>query len=204
MNKNLASYLKDLRTGKGITQEEAAQELFVSRQAISSWERGISIPDIGLLTSIAEFYNVDVSTLIYGEMISNRRNTSLNRRIIYFVASILTLVLILSIYTMRQIPDLTEEVTELDDLLIITNIHIESESIDFSVIHEFEYRHIVEFEIYSQVEEAYLDGGELLDFKLSIGTNNYVGDLKPQYIGRAGNSDIYELVYQGVVRRNSK
>ena len=62
----VAENLKTLRTAAGLTQEELAARLSVTRQAVSSWETGRSEPDIDTLLAIAEALDTDVSALIYG------------------------------------------------------------------------------------------------------------------------------------------
>lgn len=61
--------LQELRKGKGLTQEEVAQALFVSRTAISKWESGRGYPNIDSLKAIAKFYAVTIDELLSGEEI---------------------------------------------------------------------------------------------------------------------------------------
>ena len=56
--------LQELRKQKGITQEELAKELFVSRTAISKWESGRGYPNIESLKLIAKFFSVTVDELL--------------------------------------------------------------------------------------------------------------------------------------------
>ncbi len=56
--------LQELRKGKGLTQEELAQSLYVSRTAISKWESGRGYPNIDSLKSIAKFFSVTVDELL--------------------------------------------------------------------------------------------------------------------------------------------
>jgi Predicted transcriptional regulators len=53
-----------LRKGKGLTQEAVATALKVSPQAVSKWETDSSLPDISLLTGIAELFGVTTDTLL--------------------------------------------------------------------------------------------------------------------------------------------
>ena len=60
----LAEKIKELRKKKGLTQEDLASELNVSRQAITKWESGDGAPDIDNLRNIALFFHVSVDYLI--------------------------------------------------------------------------------------------------------------------------------------------
>ena len=48
--------LQELRKNKGLTQEELAQILYVSRTAISKWESGRGFPNIESLKSISKYF----------------------------------------------------------------------------------------------------------------------------------------------------
>lgn len=61
--------LKDLRIGHGLTQEEAADMIFVSKQAISKWENGHGLPDVACLGKLAELYGVSIDYLLTGKEI---------------------------------------------------------------------------------------------------------------------------------------
>jgi transcriptional regulator with XRE-family HTH domain len=58
--------LQALRKQKGITQEELAQALYVSRTAVSKWESGRGYPNIDSLKAIAKFYAVSIDELLSG------------------------------------------------------------------------------------------------------------------------------------------
>jgi len=64
MNITINTNLKKLRQAKGATQENLAEYLDISFQAVSKWERGESFPDITLLPKIAAYYNVSVDDLL--------------------------------------------------------------------------------------------------------------------------------------------
>lgn len=59
--------LQELRKQKGLTQEELAQFLYVSRTAVSKWESGRGYPNIESLKEIAKFFGVTVDQLLSGE-----------------------------------------------------------------------------------------------------------------------------------------
>ena len=66
MNK-VNTMIKVLRTEKGMNQEQLAEKLQVTRQAVSNWETGKTQPDIETLTRMAEVFGVSVEKLIYGK-----------------------------------------------------------------------------------------------------------------------------------------
>lgn len=59
--------IKKLRKEKGMTQDELAEQLFVTRQAVSNWEMGKTQPDVDTLTRLAEIFDVSVERIIYGK-----------------------------------------------------------------------------------------------------------------------------------------
>jgi len=59
--------IKKLRKEKGMTQDELAEKLCVTRQAVSSWEMGKTQPDVDTLTRLAEIFDVSVERIIYGK-----------------------------------------------------------------------------------------------------------------------------------------
>jgi len=59
--------LQNLRNQKGLTQEELAEFLFVSRTAISKWESGRGFPNIESLKAISKFFSVSIDELLSGE-----------------------------------------------------------------------------------------------------------------------------------------
>lgn len=61
--------LQELRKMKGLTQEELAQALYVSRTAISKWESGRGYPNIDSLKQISAFFGVSLDDLLSGEQL---------------------------------------------------------------------------------------------------------------------------------------
>ena len=60
---NIGRKIQALRKSSGITQMQLADGLGVSFQAVSKWECGRSLPDIGLLPVIAEYFSVSLDDL---------------------------------------------------------------------------------------------------------------------------------------------
>jgi len=61
-----AKQLKTYRTDRGITQDDLAGKLCVTRQAISKWESGESTPDLNNLVKLTEIFNVSLDALVFG------------------------------------------------------------------------------------------------------------------------------------------
>jgi len=59
--------IKALRKAKGYSQEELAIKLNVVRQTVSKWEKGLSVPDAGMLIHIAEALDTSVNVLLNAE-----------------------------------------------------------------------------------------------------------------------------------------
>lgn len=59
--------LQELRKSRGLTQEELAEALFVSRTAISKWESGRGYPSIDSLKEISKYFSVTIDELLTGE-----------------------------------------------------------------------------------------------------------------------------------------
>ena len=56
--------LLSLREKKGISQQELADRMFVTRQAVSRWERGETLPSSDLLKKLSEVFQVSINTLL--------------------------------------------------------------------------------------------------------------------------------------------
>ena len=63
MSNTLGKKISELRKEKGITQEELAERLGVSPQAVSKWENDLSCPDIMLLPELAKLFDVTIDEL---------------------------------------------------------------------------------------------------------------------------------------------
>ena len=61
--------LQELRKQKGLTQEELAESLYVSRTAISKWESGRGYPNIDSLKAISKCFSVTIDELLSGEKV---------------------------------------------------------------------------------------------------------------------------------------
>ncbi len=71
----LAEKIMALRKQRGWSQEELAQQLSVSRQSVSKWESGASMPDLDKILKMSEIFGVSTDTLLKEEMELNERKT---------------------------------------------------------------------------------------------------------------------------------
>lgn len=72
--KKLESLLKNLRKEKGLTQQDLADILSVSNQAVSKWEGGRNLPDIAIQRVICDTFNITMEELHAGERDIKKRN----------------------------------------------------------------------------------------------------------------------------------
>lgn len=64
---NFGEEIKRIRQKEGLTQEQFAERLNVTRQAISNWENNKNLPDIGMLILISDVFHISLDILIKGE-----------------------------------------------------------------------------------------------------------------------------------------
>lgn len=61
---NTKDIILKLRTQKGLSQEELAEKVFVTRQAVSRWENGETVPNIDTLKLLSLLFDVSINTLL--------------------------------------------------------------------------------------------------------------------------------------------
>ena len=116
--------LQALRKQKGLTQEELAQELYVSRTAISKWESGRGYPNIDSLKAIAQFYGVTIDVLLSGEEVLNlaeedhKQRTGRVRDLIFGLLDLSVILLLFLPLFGQQVDDVVQSVS----LLSLTKV----------------------------------------------------------------------------------
>ena len=63
----ISERLKEIRQNTGMTQEEVAEKIMVSRVTVSHWENGKSLPDIVSLISLSDLYSISLDELLKGD-----------------------------------------------------------------------------------------------------------------------------------------
>ena len=72
MNENkMCEFISVLRKAKGLTQKDIADKLCISNKTVSRWERGDTLPDLSVITDLADLLGVTVDELLKGEKIRN-------------------------------------------------------------------------------------------------------------------------------------
>lgn len=75
-NEKVGKFIENLRKEKGLSQQDLAEKLSVSNQAVSKWESGKNLPDIAIQKQICEACNITLEELHAGERdIAKRKNT---------------------------------------------------------------------------------------------------------------------------------
>ena len=98
---DIAQRLKEARAAVGLTQEQAAEKIFVSRVTLSHWENGKSLPDIASLLSLSELYGISLDELVKGDskmadkVKKDSEKAKNNERLILTTAIIVTIVLVI-------------------------------------------------------------------------------------------------------------
>ena len=91
----IGSFIKSIRIENHLTQKELADRLGVTYQAVSKWENGKNIPDIGILKQISEEFDVNIDEIINGKkQEKNRKKTKWHLLFIPIFIMILGIIII--------------------------------------------------------------------------------------------------------------
>jgi len=88
MANTLGTRIGELRKAKGITQDQLAEHMGVSSQAVSKWENDLSCPDITLLPKLADYFGTTIDELLRGDnshavqVVSERERKDLNKMLL--------------------------------------------------------------------------------------------------------------------------
>lgn len=74
-----------LRNEKNMTQRQVAEELSVSTQAVSRWERGVGCPDVSLLPELAGLFGVSIVKLLAGDLSPEKTEVGNMKRMKFYV-----------------------------------------------------------------------------------------------------------------------
>ena len=128
--------LQELRKQKGMTQEELAETLFVSRTAVSKWESGRGYPNIESLKAISKFFGVTGDELLSGDELlavseeDNRQKENHFRDLVFGLLDLSVLMLLFLPFFGQN----TDGVIQSVSLLSLTDISVYLEICYFAVV----------------------------------------------------------------------
>lgn len=89
----LGERIQSLRKMQGISQDELADRIGVSRQAVSKWENEQSIPDLDKVIILSDYFGVTTDYILKGEETSKHENRNFNYSQLWYIASTAFLVI---------------------------------------------------------------------------------------------------------------
>ena len=67
----IGKFIAEKRKEQKLTQEQLAEKLNISKNAVSKWERGLNLPDVSIMQELCKILNITLNELFIGEEISN-------------------------------------------------------------------------------------------------------------------------------------
>ncbi|MFW5913833.1 MAG: helix-turn-helix domain-containing protein, partial [Bacillota bacterium] len=113
--------LRNLRIEKGYTQKDLAKVLHVSDKTVSKWERGKSVPDIEMLNTLSEHFNVSMQTFFENSALEKNENHALEERLkrLMWIAATLLVPLMLFFPVGYLIEGIIRSESVLQEVLIV-------------------------------------------------------------------------------------
>ena len=90
----LGNTIKTLRTNMGLSQEELADAVYVTRQTVSNWETGKSYPDVKSLLLLGNFFGVSLDILIKGDVEKMKEITEKDIKKLHRMSTVINLMYI--------------------------------------------------------------------------------------------------------------
>lgn len=87
-NSKIGQLIHKLRTGNHLTQLELANQINVSDKAVSKWERGLGCPDVSLLPDLSRILNVDLESLLSGELDTNEALGGNMKKLSFYICTV--------------------------------------------------------------------------------------------------------------------
>jgi transcriptional regulator with XRE-family HTH domain len=181
----ISSTIKKIRKDNGLTQEAFANELNVTYQAVSKWENGKSIPDIGTLQLICNKYNIDINELLDTPVKVSKKNNNF----IYIMLIVIVVIVGTAIGINIHINHKTFETRELGssckDFTINGTVSYDANKTHI-YISDINYCGKEDNNVYKKIESIlysiHTDGKEMKmaegDTLSNITLNNYLNELK--------------------------
>ena len=78
----IGKFIATLRKEKGLTQQELAEKLGITKNAVSKWERGLGLMDMSLLKPLSEILDVSVTEILNGERFSKEEINTQSEKVL--------------------------------------------------------------------------------------------------------------------------
>ena len=82
----IGKFIAECRKNKNITQRELAEKLLITDRAVSKWERGLSLPDAGIMLELCNILDITVNELLNGEKIDMKDYKQKNEELLIELA----------------------------------------------------------------------------------------------------------------------
>ena len=96
----IGKFIAELRKQKKLTQEQLAEKLGITKNAVSKWERGLGLMDLSLLKPLSEILGVSVTEILNGEKIEKVKK---NKFLIILLTIIITIFSIILLDTIQAV-----------------------------------------------------------------------------------------------------
>jgi len=112
--------LRRLRLSRGLTQEQVAEKIGITRQALSGYESGRTRPDIDMLMRLSEVYETDMDAVLYGQSreLKNLRRVNITAKLLFAILSVLTVVSSAFLWSANRFYALSEGPLSPEEMLI--------------------------------------------------------------------------------------
>lgn len=182
-NKKIGKLIADLRKQKGMTQQELGDKIGVGFRAVSKWERGLTLPDIGNINELSKILGITSDELLKGELNKeNKIKKKPSSKIIKITISIISIIILITTFIIYQnnktyaysIENATDEyyvdgklIFNEDNISIIVN-KIDFKDVKFSstIIQNYEYE--IKCNNEHIVKQGYVPYISLMDTPISI------------------------------------
>ncbi len=186
-SEKLGAYIKELREKKKWSQEELAQKLYVTRQSVSSWEKGKNYPHLETLKSLSEIFNVNLIELFAGEKLKDAKKENevvylviknekkkQKRTIVFFVVILfLSLFLFLSYYFFNTYSKTKiYRIGAIDSNTYLNGMMIKNREMSYFELIEQNLK-IKTMSLYYKDKEIYKTDDNLIIFREKNGYNEY-------------------------------
>ena len=84
--KKIGKFIQECRHKKNLTQEQLAEKLSITDRAVSKWERGLSLPDAGIMLELCNILGITVNELLNGEKIEMKDYQEKNEKLLLELA----------------------------------------------------------------------------------------------------------------------